>query len=1079
MAEEKKSPQADEAAGVPSADPSPTVTDAASTAKTPETANAAAPSDAASAVKTTETTGAVGKDATDAAAPTDSPLSFDVPLPPPVELPSDLFAGLDDILKDLSATLGEDFLSSATPITSSTDPLAVTQELPHRKTSPVKASRTREKPPRFSRSKPQTATPARAGTRTAERTEGGTDRETTGGAGVVATPPAVASPIPSTTAKLPSVPPVPADSDSLPDTSPGSQPSPVDSDSPVEGVSPAVKKPGSLSEEEALVAALEAANPVQPPASGGEPVASGQPEQAGYEAGMPTGEANGEPSAPPTGQQPTHPAKRPTIRTLTHTHDSMEVQELEIDWQPPSQEPAQEPPEALEDEPSSPKKRRAREARRKRDKERERRRDTARNTTRETERDEEEDQAYPQGKTRPPLSAFFGHPKGQPEGEPFPEETGDGQPASPLLERVNDLARMRRREKTRQRRANAKRGMNATSRSYAAMTVADMRITVLRVILSIVLLGLGAAFKDASSTLYLVAYLTTAIPTVLTIGRNLTHGHYFDEYVLIFVASLGAFFLKHHAEASVILLIHCVGKLLCSLILLAAPEVETTQPDVSNTLAAVVNMQGEKRMLPPDQIQVGDFMMIESGEVIPVDGEILRGEGTVDQTSLTGEPEPIPVRKGSRLLAGSRYTGTRMLMRVVARYEDCALSRVQHMRSQAAAHRAGVEDSVLFSMSHYLPIVLAVALLLSIVPPLFHLDTVGTWLYRAFTVLIVCCPAALAASVPLSFANGIGRLAQKGIQVQGSEVIEKLADLRMVIFEKTGTLTEGNMKIKKILPAGDFNAQMCLTLAATAEQGSTHPIARAVLAAYQGKRQKVTNAEPQPGRGVKVQIGRHSLLAGNRKLMVSRGVRDVPELSGTVAYIALDTHYVGAILLEDTTRPEAAKAVAELKARGVVRTVVLTGDTEVPTQVVAEAVGIDTTHAGLTPEEKAVKIDFLLRTIPTDGTTAYVGTGDHDQEEMKRVDVGITTGFAPSQESVEAASVLLLSHNLLLLPDAVRISRLTYQVAMQNLLLLIGLKVILAALAIFGVATMWQAVAIDVLVTVLSILNAARVQKTR
>lgn len=1012
---------------------------------------------------------------------TDSLSSFGITLPPPVELPSDLFAGLDDILKDLSATLGEDFLSSAPPITQPIDPLAVTQELPNRQASPVKASRTKEKPPLFPRSKPKTASTSPIGS-----------------------PPSGSSPASlSSTAKIPAFSRESGGelnrTDAITDSAMRSTTRPA-GDSIVDLVDPVVMGTGRIPQGEIVIAEPAVENPVERPT---ERVAPSEPlpaeavsereNRTSHASRTPVGEPveqeQSEQSSQLVAQEPAPPAKRPTIRTRTHKHDSMEIKELEIDWQPealPSELPPEEPEDAR---PPLSKKGKIRKAHRRRNETMEEMEENGESGEiresregRGSRKRRENEEALPPGKSRPPLSAFFGHPKGQSESEElFPEEreAEDGQPPVTFLEQVRYHERMRRREKTRQRRANAKRGMNATSRSYAAMTIVDIRITLLRVVLSIVLLVLGTMFKDASFALYLVAYLTTAVPTVLTIGRNLTHGHYFDEYVLIFIASLGAFFLQHHSEASIILLLHCVGKLLCNLILLAAPEIETIQLDTGNTLTAVVNMQGEKRMLPPDKIQVGDFVMIESGETIPIDGEILRGEGTVEQTLLTGETEPIPVKKGSRILAGSQYTGTLMLMRVVARYEDCALSRVQHMRSQAADHRAGLEDSVLFSMSHYLPIVLAIALLLSVVPPLFHFDTVATWVYRALIVLIVCCPAALAASVPLSFANGIGRLSQKGIQVKGSEVIEKLAELRMVIFGKTGTLTEGNMKIKQILPAENFNAQMCLALAATAEQGSTHPIARAVLSAYQGKRQKITHVEPQSGRGVKAQVGKYSLLVGNRKLMISRGVRSVPEISGTVAYIALDNHYVGAIVLEDTMRSEAPKAVEELKAQGVVRTVVLTGDTEVPTQVVAEAIGIDTTHIGLTPEEKATKMEFLLRTIPTDGTTAYVGTGDNDQEELKLADVGITTGFAHSQESIEAASVLLLSHNLQLLPDAVRISRLTYHVAMQNMLLLIGLKVILAALVIFGVATMWQAVAIDVLVTVLSVLNAARVQKAR
>lgn len=297
----------------------------------------------------------------------------------------------------------------------------------------------------------------------------------------------------------------------------------------------------------------------------------------------------------------------------------------------------------------------------------------------------------------------------------------------------------------------------------------------------------------------------------------------------------------------------------------------------------------------------------------------------------------------------------------------------------------------------------------------------------------------------------------------------------MVVFDKTGTLTEGNLRIKEIHGTQDFNQESILALAAAAEQLSKHPVARAVVSAYQSVPQKISEFEEFPGRGVRARIGNRNLLVGNRRLMVSRGVKGVPDIRGTVVYVAYEGDYAGAIVLEDTVRPEAAEAVSGLKSQGVLRTVILTGDTESPTQQTADAVGIDTVHYGLLPEEKASKMEFLLRTIPTDGTAAYVGDGVNDIEELKLADVGVAMGVAGSQESADAANVLIMTNSLTRLSDAMRVCRRTHNIALQNMVLVLAIKVILVLLTILGVTSMWQAIAADVLLTILTVLNAARI----
>lgn len=649
-----------------------------------------------------------------------------------------------------------------------------------------------------------------------------------------------------------------------------------------------------------------------------------------------------------------------------------------------------------------------------------------------------------------------------------------------LFERARYHARMRRREQTRIRRENARRGARSADVPYQPMTPSDIRLTLIRLAVAAVFLVLGILFRQsptAALIFNLIAFLITVFPVAATVARNITHGQYFSEYLLIFIASLGAFLLGFRTEATFVLILHNVGKILSDMVLGNTHKTLSKQIDYVPQQASIVNMQGEERRATPSEIEIGDFIMVRSGERLPIDGIVLRGEGTVDDTVLTGDSEPIPITKGAQVLAGSLYAGTLLLVRATARFEDCGISQILRVQEESVDRRASLENSVLSGASRYIPIIVVIAVLLSVLPPLFHFGNVPTWVYRALTILVVSCPTALLISVPLSFTGGSGRLAQRGIQAKGSEAIEKLAELRMVVFDKTGTLTEGHLRVKDVHTTPDFNKESCLALAATAEQLSKHPVARAVVAAYEGVPQKISEFEEFPGRGVRARVGNRNLLVGNRKLMVSRGVKGVPDISGTVVYIAYEGDYAGAIVLEDTIRPEAADAIAMLKSQGVLRTVILTGDTELPAQQTADAIGIDTVHAGLLPEEKASKMEFLLRTIPTDGTAAYVGDGVNDIEELKLADVGVAMGVAGSQQSADAANLLIMTNNLMRFADAVRISRQTHGVAMQNMILALCVKVALVLLTLFGITSMWQAVAADVVLTVLTVLNAARTQK--
>ena len=656
-------------------------------------------------------------------------------------------------------------------------------------------------------------------------------------------------------------------------------------------------------------------------------------------------------------------------------------------------------------------------------------------------------------------------------------EDADDTTGMNFVQKAQYRAKMRRREQTRLRRENARRIQEGAEVTYQPMTRLDMQSIGARLAAAAIVLVAGIAMGDSSAALplCLLAFLITALPIAARVLTNLTHGSFFDEYLLVLIASIGAFALGSRAEATIVLILFEIGKIAGDIVLASTYQALPQQHDFMPEKATVVNMKGEQRQVPLADIRLGELVLVHSGERVPIDGVVLRGDGTVDDSVLTGENVPMAVDKNTRVLAGSRYNGSLMLIRVISRYEDCAVRQIRRVQNAAAEHKAALENSAQRNAKRLVPVVIVIAVLAAALPPLFMpgSDITG-WVYRGLTLLIACCPTALALAVPLAFVCGGGRLESEGVHMKGSEAMERTADLRLVVFNKTGTVTTGNLQVKKIYPTQEFSEKNCLALAAAAEQLSQHPVARAIVSACREKLPKIEEFEEFQGRGVRARIGDHVLLVGNRKLMVSRGVKGLPDIDGTVVYIACEGEHIGVIELEDTVRPSAADAIKKIKDQGVERTVLITGDAETPTQRIANAAGIDTVHCSLMPEEKQAKLDFMMRTIPTDGTTAYVGDGVSDIEQLKMADVGVVMGTRGSRYSADAANVLITANDLSGLGEAVQVCKSTHGVAMQNLTLLAAIKLVLAVLALIGLAQMWMAVVVDAALTVLTVFNTSR-----
>ena len=437
--------------------------------------------------------------------------------------------------------------------------------------------------------------------------------------------------------------------------------------------------------------------------------------------------------------------------------------------------------------------------------------------------------------------------------------------------------------------------------------------------------------------------LITALPIAARVLTNLTHGSFFDEYLLVLIASIGAFALGSRAEATVVLILFEIGKIAGDIVLASTYQALPQQHDFMPEKATVVNMKGEQRQVPLADIRLGELVLVHSGERVPIDGVVLRGDGTVDDSVLTGENVPMAVDKNTRVLAGSRYNGSLMLIRVISRYEDCAVRQIRRVQNAAAEHKAALENSAQRNAKRLVPVVIVIAVLAAALPPLFMpgSDMTG-WVYRGLTLLIACCPTALALAVPLAFVCGGGRLESEGVHMKGSEAMERTADLRLVVFNKTGTVTTGNLQVKRFIPRRSSPKELSGTCrssrAAFAASGCTRN-----RKCMPGKAAEDRGIRGIPGPRRARRIGDHVLLVGNRKLNGRpAGVKGLPDIDGTVVYIACEGEHIGVIELEDTVRPSAADAIKKIKDQGVERTVLITGDAETPTQRIANAAGIDT-----------------------------------------------------------------------------------------------------------------------------------------
>jgi Cd2+/Zn2+-exporting ATPase len=581
--------------------------------------------------------------------------------------------------------------------------------------------------------------------------------------------------------------------------------------------------------------------------------------------------------------------------------------------------------------------------------------------------------------------------------------------------------------------------------------------------------------------LALAAYFLAGTNIYINALRTIRRGDFFDENVLMVIATVGAIAIHALSEAVGVMLFFKAGEFLQNM------AVDRSRRSVRSLLAArperanVVSGNGI-RQIPPEAVNVGEIIVVRPGEKVPLDGVVLSGHSSLDTSALSGEPVPLSARVGDSIMAGTINLTGSLRVRVSKPFNESSIAKVLALVETATARKAKTEKFITSFARWYTPIVVATALSIAVVPPLVVPGAdFKTWIYRALVVLVVSCPCALVVSIPLGYFGGIGRASRQGILIKGSNFLDALANVKTVVFDKTGTLTRGSFEVQDVVCRHGYGKAELLEYAALAEMDSNHPIAKSIV----GKATEsgltldsaaVSDHVDLPGRGIQAVVhGRHVLVGSDGLLHHSRIPHDVCEFQGTAVHVVIDGGYVGHILIGDTVKHDAKDAVSALRRLGVERIEMLTGDNRCAAESVAAALGIDSFHAELLPEDKVSRLEKIQSESNHGGKLAFVGDGINDAPVIARADVGIAMGGLGSDAAIETADVVLMTDSPMKMVEAVEIARQTRAIVWQNIVLALSVKVVFVTLGTMGLASMWEAVFADMGVSLAAVLNATRV----
>ena len=577
--------------------------------------------------------------------------------------------------------------------------------------------------------------------------------------------------------------------------------------------------------------------------------------------------------------------------------------------------------------------------------------------------------------------------------------------------------------------------------------------------------------------IFLAAYGVTGWDVLWRAVRNIARGKIFDENFLMSIATVGAFVLGEYPEGVAVMLFYQVGEWFQGYAVhrsrRSIAELMDIRPDYAN-----VERDGQTLRVDPEEVAIGETILVKPGEKIPLDGEVIQGSSTLDTAALTGESLPREAEPGAEVLSGCINGGGLLRIRVTKHFGESTVSKILEMVENASSKKARSENFITRFAKYYTPVVVIAAVLLAVVPPLVVPGAqFAEWVHRALIFLVISCPCALVISVPMSFFGGIGGASRQGILVKGSNYLEMLAQSEIVVLDKTGTLTKGNFQVTEVRPEDGTDKEALLEWAAYAECYSSHPIALSLRRAYGRELEpsRVDAPEEAAGRGLTAKVDGHLVAAGNRKMMEEMGLSPKgTDPVGTVVHVAVDGTYRGRIVISDEIKEDARQAMEELKRVGVQRTVMLTGDAPAVAEDVAKKLAIDEVYAGLLPLGKVEKVEELWRQKSKNGRLAFVGDGINDAPVLSRADIGIAMGGLGSDAAIEAADIVIMDDKPSRLATAIKISKKTVRIVRENIVFALGVKAVILALGALGIAGMWLAVFADVGVAFLAILNAMR-----
>ena len=610
-----------------------------------------------------------------------------------------------------------------------------------------------------------------------------------------------------------------------------------------------------------------------------------------------------------------------------------------------------------------------------------------------------------------------------------------------------------------------------------------MKKRAIKIIISLILFIFAMVIKFENeiinNIIFVISYLIVGFEILKKAIRNILRGKVFDENFLMSVATIGAFAIGEYPEAVAVMLFYQIGELFQSYAVDKSRKSIASLMDIRPDYANVYR-EGNIETVNPEEVKIGETIVIKPGEKIPLDGKIIEGKTTLDTKALTGESLPREVSEGDEVLSGCINLNGMIKIEVTKEFGESTVSKILDLVENASSKKSKSENFITKFAKYYTPAVVIIALILAIVPPLvIQGATFSDWIYRALSFLVVSCPCALVISIPLSFFGGIGGASKRGILIKGSNYLEALSNTEIAVFDKTGTLTKGVFEVQEVKPV-DISNEELLKIAAYAENYSNHPISKSIKQAYHKPidEKEIINSEELSGLGIVAKIGEKNVLVGNEKLMQEKQIEfEKCNKIGTILYIAIDGKYAGYILIADKIKDDAKQTIEELKKNDIKQTIMLTGDKKEVGESVAKEVGIDKVYTELLPTDKVQKVEELLKTKSPKGKLAFVGDGINDAPVLTLADIGIAMGGLGADSAIEAADIVIMTDEPSKIIKAIKLSKKTMRIVKENIVFAIFIKILVLVLTAFGLSTMWEAVFADVGVSIIAIINALRVLK--